>query len=577
MVPQFNSALDGFGEIRADDLNQKAVTATNVVTAFANVPKKGMVKMLEDAKVKFNKSASKDDLLTIIQRNWQKILDNMVGVMGAGGFHVENNVNERATGCGAIFVKKGDVIYPTFHTSLKGFAIIEWKALESIITKPMLDVALPQVTKKCMEELMAHCGTRLRTSGAETWNTTSRVEKCLKENWDRIMERGGYRHPTFNPPPRPQEEESEKEEDKDVEKVTVFGAEEVIGDLLVVVDAKIEKLEAIREAMLYIKSPDDENRKALEALETVRKVKQAIQKIADEIADESDEDDGSDSEKSYTEDEIVALFESVGAFEPDADEPHQELPAEKWGASGVPFIIKTITGSHCAKLCFDYSNTTVYEVKLALTDLTELKMEQFSLYGTKGRRTMPDDFTLEETGETSAYINIRMLGGGVRDVKKVTLKAKALKEKIAVARVSTANASSNVPAVVELEQAYKTFYEMADVNSVKAFGEIAKMITEGELKEIISIIEAKISPESKMKEIGNKMFFEKLTSVKSIADGLSSAVENATTLTQWAFNRAIEQNDGKFDFGRLKEIFNTEHTKKVVLREARSSGDIQMG
>ena len=213
-VPQFNRELDGFGEILASDLSGKAVKASNVNTAFANVPKKGLTTMLGNAKVKFNKSASKEDLVAVVGRNWQTILDYMVGMMGAHRFHEEANVNTTATGCGAIFVKKGDVIYPTFHTTLKGFAIIEWKALESIVT---IDMALPQVSKKSMEELMAHCGMRLRTSGAETWNTTDRVMKALKENWDRIMERGGYKHPAPTPPPPP----PQVEEDEDA--VAEFG------------------------------------------------------------------------------------------------------------------------------------------------------------------------------------------------------------------------------------------------------------------------------------------------------------------------------------------------------------------
>eukprot|EP00438_Fugacium_kawagutii_P000278 Skav206175 [mRNA] locus=scaffold3494:159528:160100:+ [translate_table: standard] len=190
---------------------------------------------------------------------------------------------------------------------------------------------------------------------------------------------------------------------------------------------------------------------------------------------------------------------------------------------------------------------------------------------------MPDDLTLQETGETSAYINIRLLGGGIRDVKKATLKTKALQEKIVVARASTANASTTVPAVVDLEDTYKTFHEMSDANATRAFSEFSKKISEADLKEIVGIIEAKISPETKMREIAEKIFDDKLKLVKSIAEGLNSACENATTLTQWAFNRAIEQNEGKFDFGKLKEIFNTEHTKRVVLREARSSGDTYMG
>lgn len=73
-----------------------------------------------------------------------------------------------------------------------------------------------------------------------------------------------------------------------------------------------------------------------------------LQGLVSGSSDEEDSGESSDvsDEEELTEDEIVALFERVGAFEPDADEHHQKVPTDKWGASGVPFTIETITGSH---------------------------------------------------------------------------------------------------------------------------------------------------------------------------------------------------------------------------------------
>eukprot|EP00434_Breviolum_minutum_P036370 symbB.v1.2.032222.t1/scaffold3839.1/size96963/1 len=217
MVPQFNSGLDGFGEICTRDLTTRAVTASNVLNAFSNIPKKSMIEMLSGSNVKTNKSASKDDLLIVIQKNWQKIISGIVGVMGAEKFHEETVVSTTDIGCGAIFIKRNDIIYPTWHPTIKGFAIFEWKAPESIVTKPMLKVALNQVKKKCMEELLAHCGLRVKTTGSETWNTTDRVVEMLTKHWDMIMEKGGYKHPTTElPAPTPSIEPQEDDEDSGI-------------------------------------------------------------------------------------------------------------------------------------------------------------------------------------------------------------------------------------------------------------------------------------------------------------------------------------------------------------------------
>ena len=215
MVPQFNSALDGFGEILSDDLTTRGVTVSNIRCSYANVPKKALITMLEKAKVKFNKSCGKDDLLLVVQKHWKTILEDVVGVMGAHRYHQEerDDVTITPEGCGALFILKDKVIYPTWHPSLKGFAVIEWKALESIILKPSLDHALPQITKKSMEDMLAHLNTRVRTTGRETWNTTSRVIDMVKTHWDTIMEKAGFVNPyagiteNMAPPPAPARDE----------------------------------------------------------------------------------------------------------------------------------------------------------------------------------------------------------------------------------------------------------------------------------------------------------------------------------------------------------------------------------
>ena len=103
-----------------------------------------------------------------------------------------------------------------------------------------------------------------------------------------------------------------------------------------------------------------------------------------------------------------------------------------------------------------------------------------------------------------------------------------------------------------------------------------KRLDGNQLNEIVAILGGGSSADIKMKEIGERVFAEKLPEVKSICTGLASTIENASVVFQWAFNRAIEQNNGNYDIRKLKLLFGSIHTKKVAVREAKSSGDINM-
>ena len=118
---------------------------------------------------------------------------------------------------------------------------------------------------------------------------------------------------------------------------------------------------------------------------------------------------------------------------------------------------------------------------------------------------------------------------------------------------------------------------MADANATLALETFGKRLDENQLSEIVAVLGGGSSTDTKMKEVGEKVFAERLREVKSICSGLTSTIESASVVFQWAFNRAIEQNNGNYDLGKLKLLFGSIHTKKVAVREAKSSGDINMG
>ena len=124
------------------------------------------------------------------------------------------------------------------------------------------------------------------------------------------------------------------------------------------------------------------------------------------------------------------------------------------------------------------------------------------------------------------------MGNTIKDLKKVALKSKALKEKIVSIRSSSA-----FPQVLQLEEKFKEFYEMA--NATLALETFGKRLDGNRLKEIVATLGGGSSADIKMKEIGERVFAEKLQEVKSICTGLASTIENASVVFQWAFNRTM--------------------------------------
>eukprot|EP00435_Cladocopium_sp_Y103_P069390 s19_g33.t1 len=176
-----------------------------------------------------------------------------------------------------------------------------------------------------------------------------------------------------------------------------------------------------------------------------------------------------------------------------------------------------------------------------------------------------------------AIFHLRLRAGGVqRDPKKVALKSKNLKERITTIRASTAS-SRTVQTVVELEKMYEEFYGMADANASIAFETFGNRLNETQLSEIVAVLGSGSAPETKLKEIGERICSGKLQEVKTIREGMTSAIENSTVVAQWAFNRAIEQNNGNYDMGKIKKLFCDVLTKKVAVREAKATGDVNTG
>ena len=131
------------------------------------------------------------------------------------------------------------------------------------------------------------------------------------------------------------------------------------------------------------------------------------------------------------------------------------------------------------------------------------------------------------------------MGNTIKDLKKVALKSKTLKEKIVSIRSSSTSTVGAFPQVVQLEEKFKEFYEMADANATLALETFGKRLDGNRLKEIVAILGGGSSADIKMKEIGERVFAEKLQEVKSIYTGLASTIENASVVFQWAFNRTM--------------------------------------
>ena len=219
---------------------------------------------------------------------------------------------------------------------------------------------------------------------------------------------------------------------------------------------------------------------------------------------------------------------------------------------------------------------TVKHIMHEISDITDIKSGTFDLHNAINDKKLSETSLVSEC-PSKMFINLKMMGGGThRDLKKVALKSKTLKDKIVSIRSSSTSTVGAFPPVLQLEEKFKEFYEMADANATLALETFGKRLDENLLNEIVAILGGGSSTDIKMKEIGERVFAEKLQEVKSICSGLTSTIENASVVFQWAFNRAIEQNNGNYDIGKLKLLFGSILTKKVAVREAKSSGDINM-
>jgi len=65
------------------------------------------------------------------------------------------------------------------------------------------------------------------------------------------------------------------------------------------------------------------------------------------------------------------------------------------------------------------------------------------------------------------------MGNTIKDLKKVALKSKTLKEKIVSIRSSSTSTVGAFPQVLQLEEKFKEFYEMADANATLALETLA--------------------------------------------------------------------------------------------------------
>ena len=244
--------------------------------------------------------------------------------------------------------------------------------------------------------------------------------------------------------------------------------------------------------------------------------------------------------------------------------------------NNIKVQVKTQDGSHTAGVYLPPS-ALVGDLKAEIDWLTELG-DGYRLYGQHSRVEWTDDMTVASLmpDDYVGIFQLRLRAGGVqrRDPKKVAVKSKNLKEKMTTIRASTAS-SRTVEAVVEVEKMYEEFYGLADANASIAFETFGNRLNETQLGEIVAVLGSGSAPETKLKEIGDKIFSGKLQEVKTIYEGMASAIENSTAVAQWAFNRAIEQNNGNYDMGKVKKLFGDILTKKVAVREAKAKGEME--
>lgn len=92
-------------------------------------------------------------------------------------------------------------------------------------------------------------------------------------------------------------------------------------------------------------------------------------------------------------------------------------------------------------------------------------------------------------------------------------------------RASSTSTVGAVRQVLQLEEKFKEFYEMADANDTLALETFGKRLDENQLNEIVAILGGGSSADIKMKEVGERVFAEKLQEVKSMYSGLT--IENA--------------------------------------------------
>ena len=153
-------------------------------------------------------------------------------------------------------------------------------------------------------------------------------------------------------------------------------------------------------------------------------------------------------------------------------------------------------------------------------DITHVEYGDFGLFGPINGEKLSETSLVSEC-PSEMLIKLNMLGGGgaVRDLKKVALKTKTLKEKIAT------TSASSMPSP-------KEFYTMADSNATSALETFGKRLNEQQLSEIVAILGGGASADVKMKEIGERLFGEKLQELKVICNGLRSTIENSSVVLQ---------------------------------------------
>eukprot|EP00438_Fugacium_kawagutii_P001564 Skav235200 [mRNA] locus=scaffold5443:1144:2757:+ [translate_table: standard] len=190
MLPYFNRRAEGFASLNlADDKCFLRCPSEVSMTV------KQTQSLLEYGKVQFAKSKSKNECQAVLEKNWGKIMDEIVGIMGARGVaKFEGEKDDAKVASGIVFVKKVQTsemfAYKSF--TLKGWCIIEFPDLMLINTPEIFDHVKEELSKQTLDRLLASIGSKAVSRGAQNWTTILTLWNVCSKNWLDIIKQAGY-------------------------------------------------------------------------------------------------------------------------------------------------------------------------------------------------------------------------------------------------------------------------------------------------------------------------------------------------------------------------------------------------